>query len=158
MSYRVGVGYDSHRLVEGRSLILGGVNIPFEKGLLGHSDGDALCHAIIDALLGASGLGNIGSFFPDTSAEWKDADSMELLKKTISLCREKGFSIINIDTVIIIEKPKIAPHIEAMKQALSKTGLDANSVSIKPKTNEGMGFTGRGEGVAVHAVCLLKED
>lgn len=157
MSYRVGVGYDSHRLVEGRRLKLGGVEIPFEKGLLGHSDGDALCHAIIDAMLGAAGLGDIGRLFPDTSAEWKDADSIELLKKVVSLCSKKGFEIVNIDSVIIMEKPKIAPHIEAMKHALAAAGIDAGSISIKAKTNECMGFIGRGEGVAVNAVCQLKK-
>ncbi|MCE5312331.1 MAG: 2-C-methyl-D-erythritol 2,4-cyclodiphosphate synthase [Nitrospiraceae bacterium] len=156
MSYRVGAGYDSHRLAEGRKLILGGVDIPFEKGLLGHSDGDALCHSIIDALLGAAGLGDIGGLFPDTSSQWKDADSTELLKKVVVLCKEKGFEIVNVDAVIIIEKPKISPHVEAMKHALAKTGLDINSISIKAKTNEGMGFIGRGEGIAVQAVCLLK--
>lgn len=156
MSFRIGAGYDSHRLVENRRLILGGVEIPFERGLLGHSDGDALCHAIIDALLGAAGLGDIGQLFPDTSSQWRDADSIELLKKVVSLCREKGFEIVNIDTVVIIEKPKIGPHVEAMKRTLTKTGLDINSISIKAKTNEGMGFVGRGEGIAVQAVCLLE--
>jgi len=156
MSFRIGAGYDSHRLVENRRLILGGVEIPFERGLLGHSDGDALCHAIIDALLGAAGLGDIGQLFPDTSGQWRDADSIELLKKVVALCREKGFEIVNIDTVVIIEKPKIGPYVEAMKKSIAKTGIDSSSISIKAKTNEGMGFVGRGEGIAVQAVCLLE--
>jgi 2-C-methyl-D-erythritol 2,4-cyclodiphosphate synthase len=154
---RIGTGYDSHRLVEGRKLILGGVEIPFEKGLLGHSDGDALCHAIIDAIIGALGLGDIGKRFPDTDIKWKDASSIMLLKDIVELATSKGFEISWIDSIVITEKPKIAPHIAAMKSAFSAAGIPDAIINIKAKTNEGMGFIGRGEGIAAQAVCLLKE-
>lgn len=156
MSYRTGIGYDSHRLVEGRKLILGGIDIPFEKGLLGHSDGDVLCHAIIDALIGAMGEGDIGKHFPDTDNRWKDASSIMLLKHIVELAKSKGFEIEWIDSIIITEKPKLAPHIDAMKEAISKAGISPAIINIKAKTNEGMGFVGRGEGIAAQAVCLLK--
>lgn len=154
---RIGIGYDSHRLVEGRRLILGGVDIPHEKGLLGHSDGDALCHAVIDALLGALGEGDIGKHFPDADMRWKDASSIELLKQIAALVRSCGFEVAWIDSVIIAERPKFAPHLESMRNALAGSGIPSAVISIKAKTNEGMGFTGRGEGIAVHAVCLLRK-
>lgn len=154
---RIGVGYDSHRLIEGRRLILGGVNIPFSKGLAGHSDGDVLCHAIIDSILGALGAGDIGSHFPDTDPRWKDASSIMLLDNIVKLITAKGFEIVWIDTVIITESPKIAPYVASMKEALSQSGISPSTVNIKAKTNEGMGFIGRGEGIAVHSVCLLRE-
>jgi 2-C-methyl-D-erythritol 2,4-cyclodiphosphate synthase len=154
---RIGIGYDSHRLVEGRKLILGGIDIPFEKGLLGHSDGDVLCHAIIDALIGAMGAGDIGKHFPDYDNKWKDASSIMLLKHIGELTKSKGFEIVWIDSVVITEKPKIAPYIEPMKGAISKAGIPPEILNIKAKTNEGMGFVGRAEGIAAQAVCLLKE-
>jgi 2-C-methyl-D-erythritol 2,4-cyclodiphosphate synthase len=155
---RIGTGYDSHRLAEGRKLILGGVEIPYEKGLLGHSDADALCHAITDAIIGALGLGDIGTHFPDTDPKWKDAVSIELLKSIVELARINGYAIAWIDSTIITERPKLAPYIEKMKAALSRTGIPAGQINIKAKTNEGMGFIGRGEGIAVHAVCLLEKE
>ena len=153
---RIGIGYDSHRLVEGRKLILGGVDIPFEKGLLGHSDADVLCHAIIDSIIGALGLGGIGRHFPDTDSRWKDASSIDLLLKTVQLMRGKGFEIVSLDSVIISEWPKLDPFIGKMKENISKTGIPSHSINIKAKTNEGMGFVGREEGMAAQAVCLLK--
>ncbi len=152
---RVGIGYDSHRLVEGRRLVLGGVVIPFEKGLLGHSDADVLCHAIMDAIIGAVGLGDIGKLFPDTDPRWKDAVSAELLRYIVDLARTNGYAVAWIDATIIAEKPKITPFIEEMKSALSRAGIPAGVINIKAKTNEGMGFLGRGEGIAAQAICLL---
>ncbi|MEW5745414.1 MAG: 2-C-methyl-D-erythritol 2,4-cyclodiphosphate synthase [Nitrospirota bacterium] len=154
---RVGIGYDSHRLVEGRKLIIGGVEIPFERGLLGHSDADVLCHAIIDALLGALGEGDIGRHFPDTDPAWKDASSILLLKGVVDLVRAEGFEIAWIDSIIIAERPKMAPHLDAMKTAIAQSGIDPSRINIKAKTNEGMGFAGKGEGIAAQAVCLLKK-
>ena len=156
MSMRIGFGYDSHRLIEGRNLILGGLEIPHEKGLYGHSDGDVLCHAIIDSIIGALGLGDIGKHFPDTDQKWKDASSIELLLKTIELMKKKKFEVLWIDTTVIAEKPKLEPYINRMKSILSKTGIPENVINIKAKTNEGMGFIGKGEGMAAHAVCLLR--
>jgi 2-C-methyl-D-erythritol 2,4-cyclodiphosphate synthase len=153
---RIGIGYDSHRLVEGRKLIIGGVHIPFEKGLLGHSDADVLCHAVTDAIIGALGLGDIGKHFPDTELEWKDASSIELLKHTIGLMHMYGYEIMWIDTVIIAEKPKISPSIPDMIRAISESGIPNGLINIKAKTNEGMGFIGCGEGIAAYAVCLLR--
>ncbi|HSA78401.1 MAG TPA: 2-C-methyl-D-erythritol 2,4-cyclodiphosphate synthase [Nitrospirota bacterium] len=152
---RIGIGYDSHRFAEGRKLIIGGVEIPFDKGLLGHSDADVLCHAIIDAVIGAIGLGDIGKLFPDTDPEWRDAVSVELLKYIVDLARMNGYAIAWIDTTIITERPKLAPYIEEMKTAIARTGIPLGLINIKAKTNEGMGFIGRGEGIAVQAVCLL---
>lgn len=155
---RIGIGYDSHRLAEGRKLILGGVEIPFDKGLLGHSDGDALCHAIIDALLGALGEGDIGRHFPHTDAQWKDASSIALLGNIAELVRAKGFAIVWVDAIIIAERPKMAPYRESMKNTLAAgAGIAPALINIKAKTNEGMGFVGRGEGIAAQAVCLLEE-
>ncbi len=153
---RIGLGYDSHRLTEGRKLVIGGVEIPFEKGLTGHSDADVLCHAIIDAIIGALGLGDIGKHFPDTDAKWKDASSIELLSKTVELIRKNNFEILWIDSTVIAEKPKLEPFINKMKENLSKTGIPLNLINIKAKTNEKMGFIGNGEGMAAQAVCLLK--
>ena len=152
---RIGIGYDSHRFAEGRRLIIGGVEIPFEKGLIGHSDADVLCHAIIDAVIGAIGLGDIGKLFPDTDPKWKDAVSIELLKYIVELTRMNGYAIDWIDTTIIAERPRLSPYIEEMKTALARAGIPTGLINIKAKTNEGMGFIGRGEGMAAQAVCLL---
>jgi 2-C-methyl-D-erythritol 2,4-cyclodiphosphate synthase len=152
---RIGFGYDSHRLVEGRKLIIGGVEIPSEKGLAGHSDADVLCHAITDAVIGALGLGDIGTHFPDTGAKWKDAVSIELLKYIVELAQMNGFQVVWVDTTIIAERPKLSPYVSQMKEMLSRSGISAGAINIKAKTNEGMGFIGRGEGIAAYAVCLL---
>jgi 2-C-methyl-D-erythritol 2,4-cyclodiphosphate synthase len=155
---RIGHGYDVHRLVEGRPLILGGVNIPYEKGLLGHSDADVLLHAVSDALLGAAGLGDIGKHFPDTDPQYKGADSMELLRVVVSRVLEKGYRISNIDVTMIAQKPKLRPHIEAMEQNIAAAvGIQPDRVNVKATTEEQLGFTGTGEGMRCHAVCLLEE-
>ena len=153
---RVGIGYDSHKLVEGRKLILGGVEIPFEKGLLGHSDADVLCHAIIDSLIGALGLGDIGKHFPDDDPQWKDVTSIQLLRQVVELMRFNGYEASWLDSVVIAENPRLSPYTEDMKQALSVSGIPSGAINIKAKTNEGMGFVGRGEGIAAYAVCLLR--
>jgi 2-C-methyl-D-erythritol 2,4-cyclodiphosphate synthase len=153
---RIGIGYDSHRLVEGCKLVLGGVEIPFFKGLMGHSDADVLCHAITDAIIGALGKGDIGQHFPDTDPQWKDANSVSMLRIIVDMARAEGYRIAWVDTVVIIEKPKISSFIDAMKVAISKAGIAPENINIKAKTNEKMGFTGREEGIAVHAVCLLE--
>lgn len=153
---RIGIGYDSHRLVKDRRLIIGGVEIPFVKGLAGHSDADVLCHAIIDSIIGALGLGDIGRHFPDTEEKWKGASSIELLSKIIKLIRKHGFEVLWIDTILMAEKPGLGPFINAMKENLSKAGLPSNLINIKATTNEGMGFIGKGEGIAAQAVCLLR--
>ncbi len=153
---RIGSGYDSHKLVEGRRLIIGGVDIPFEKGLHGHSDADVLCHAIIDAIIGALGLGDIGRHFPDSDNKWKDASSIDLLSTILKMVRENGFQVSWIDSTVIAERPKLLPFIEEMKKNISKAGISADLINIKAKTNEGLGFTGRGEGIAAQAVCLLQ--
>ena len=152
---RIGIGYDSHRFAEGRRLIIGGVEIPFEKGLLGHSDADVLCHAVMDSVIGAAGLGDIGKLFPDTDPRWKDAVSIELLTYVVELTKRNGYIISWIDTTVIAERPKLSLYIEEMKLALSRAGIHAGQINIKAKTNEGMGFIGRGEGIAAQAVCLL---
>ncbi|MCX8069378.1 MAG: 2-C-methyl-D-erythritol 2,4-cyclodiphosphate synthase [Thermodesulfovibrionales bacterium] len=158
MNIQIGIGYDSHRLVHGRNLIIGGVQIPHEKGLMGHSDADVLIHAIIDAILGSAGLGDIGSLFPDTDNKWKDANSLELLKIVNELIIKKGFEIQYIDSIVIAERPKIAPYIEKMRLSLSNTlGISINKINIKAKTNEGMGFIGKCEGIAAQSVCLLSD-
>jgi 2-C-methyl-D-erythritol 2,4-cyclodiphosphate synthase len=155
---RIGQGYDVHKLVRGRRLILGGIEVPYELGLLGHSDADVLIHAIMDALLGSAGAGDIGRHFPDNDQTYKDAVSIELLKKTISIVNASGFSIINIDTTIIAEKPKLAGYIPQMRQNIADvTGLVYSNVSIKATTTEGLGFTGRGEGIGAMAVVLLDD-
>ena len=153
---RVGLGYDSHRLAEGRKLVLGGVEIPFEKGCVAHSDGDALIHAICDALLGAAGLSDIGSHFPDTDNQYKNIDSKILLAKVVKLLQQRGLKINNVDTTIIIEKPKMAPYHDARVQTLAEVmGIEPTQLTIKAKTNEKMGFVGSGEGVVCFATCTL---
>ncbi len=153
---RIGIGYDIHRLVRGRRLVLGGVEIPFEKGLLGHSDGDALAHAVIDALLGAAACGDIGTLFPDTDERYKDANSLELLRAATSVIHQKGFRVVNVDATVVAEKPRLAPYVEAMRMALADAmGVGAEAVSVKAKTNEGIGATGAGEAIACLAVALL---
>lgn len=153
---RVGHGYDVHRLVEGRRLILGGVDIPYEKGLLGHSDADVLAHAVMDALLGAAGLGDIGKHFPDTDPAYAGADSLELLKHVAALLGGRGWSVGNVDATILAQRPKLAPHIPAMAQNLAAAmGVGPERVNVKATTEEGLGFTGAGEGMAAHAVALI---
>ena len=153
---RIGHGYDVHRLVEGRPLILGGVSIPFEKGLLGHSDADVLLHAIMDALLGAAALGDIGLWFPDTDERFAGAASGDLLSHVAALVGDAGFRIENIDATLLAERPKLRPYIDDMRAAVAaRCRLDTSQVSIKATTEEGLGFTGTGEGIAAHAVCLL---
>ena len=155
---RIGHGYDVHRLTAGRPLILGGVDIPFEKGLLGHSDADVLAHAVADALLGAAALGDIGLHFPDTDPRYAGADSLMLLRETVQLVREKGYVIGNIDATVLAQRPKLRPFIEAMRENLAAAcGISSDRVSVKATTEEGLGFTGAGEGIAAHAVCLLEE-
>jgi 2-C-methyl-D-erythritol 2,4-cyclodiphosphate synthase len=155
---RVGVGYDSHRLVEGRPLILGGELIPHSAGLMGHSDGDALCHAITDAILGAAALGDIGRHFPDTDPQYRNANSLGLLARAVGIVHEAGYAIENVDAVVIAEQPKLAPHVDRIRTRLAATlCIEVGAVSIKGKTNEGMGGTGRGEGIVVHAVALLRK-
>ena len=154
---RVGTGYDLHRLVEGRPLTLAGVTIPFEKGLAGHSDADVIAHAAIDAMLGAAGAGDIGGHFPDTDPQWKGASSIDLLRRASEILRNHGFAVVNLDVVVIAERPKLAGYLDAMRRNLaSATGIRAADVSIKGKTNEGVGELGRGEAIAVHAVALVK--
>ncbi|WP_312048243.1 2-C-methyl-D-erythritol 2,4-cyclodiphosphate synthase [Anaerotignum sp.] len=156
---RIGSGYDVHKLVEKRKLILGGVEIPFEKGLLGHSDADVLLHAIMDALLGAAALGDIGRHFPDTDEVYKGADSLKLLSKVLYLISEKGYCIINIDATIIAQKPKLAHYLPEMCEIIAKTlEINRNQVNVKATSEEGLGFTGKGEGIAATAVCLLQEN
>lgn len=156
-AFRVGIGYDVHRLVAGRPLILGGVPIPFPTGLLGHSDADVLLHAITDALLGAAALGDIGAYFPPTDAAWKDADSRDLLRAAVGHLRAAGWSPINIDATVICEAPKLLPHIAAIRASIAETvGIAVACVSVKGKTSEGLGFTGRGEGIAAHVVALIR--
>lgn len=155
---RIGHGYDVHRLTEGRRLILGGVDIPWEKGLLGHSDADVLTHAVMDALLGAAGLGDIGRHFPDTDSAYAGADSLKLLEHVVKLLGERGFSVGNVDATVLAQRPKLAPHIPQMRDNLARTmGVEPSRVNIKATTEEGLGFTGTGEGIAAHSVCLLEE-
>ena len=153
---RIGHGYDVHRLVEGRRLILGGVDVPFEKGLLGHSDADVLTHAVMDALLGAAALGDIGKWFPDSDPAYAGADSVELLRRVCALLREAGFRVGNVDCTVIAQAPRLAPYIPTMRQKLAQAmEVDVSRVSVKATTEERLGFTGSGEGIAAHAVCLL---
>ncbi len=155
-SMRIGYGYDVHRLTEGRKLIVGGVEIPFEKGLLGHSDADVLAHAAADALLGAAALGDIGKLFPDTDPRYAGADSLKLLSEVCSLLSEKGYAIGNLDCTLIAQRPKIAPYIEAMRENLANAcGVETDKISVKATTEEGLGFTGAGEGMAASAVALI---
>ncbi|MFH5835556.1 2-C-methyl-D-erythritol 2,4-cyclodiphosphate synthase [Proteiniclasticum sp. C24MP] len=153
---RVGIGYDVHRLVEGRDLIIGGVRIPHEKGLLGHSDADVLTHAIMDALLGAAALGDIGTHFPDTDDAYKGSDSLDLLRRVKAMLKERNFKIINIDGVIIAQEPKMKPHIPEMKKILCEIlGMDMDHLNIKATTEEGLGFTGTKEGISSQVVVLI---
>lgn len=155
---RVGIGYDIHRLTGGRKLILGGVEIPFEKGLAGHSDSDALTHAICDALLGAAALGDIGMHFPDSDPRWAGTSSLEFLRHIASLTAKSGYAIVNIDATVITEKPKLNPYIEAMRiQLAAALGVGIENVSVKAKTNEGLDAIGRGEAIAAHAIALLRQ-
>ncbi len=154
---RIGHGYDVHKLVEDRPLIIGGVEIPYEKGLLGHSDADVLLHAISDALLGAAAMGDIGKLFPDSDPKYKGADSLVLLREVCVQVRNKGFEIENIDATVLAQAPKLRPYIDEMRARISAyTDVDIDSVSVKATTEEGLGFTGEGKGIAAHAVCLIK--
>ena len=154
---RIGQGYDVHRLVEGRKLILGGTEIKYEYGLLGHSDADVLTHAIMDALLGAAAMGDIGRHFPDSDPSFEGIDSRILLRKTAELLRCKGYRIVNIDATIIAQRPKLAGFIEKMRENIaSDCGIETDAVNIKATTEEGLGFTGKAEGIAAHAVCLIE--
>ena len=156
MSTRCGIGYDLHRLVEGRKLIIGGIEVPFEKGPAGHSDGDVVAHAVCDALLGAAGLGDIGKHFPDTDPEWKGANSLLFLEHARKLLDEKKFAIEHIDVVVILERPKLGPHFPKMREALAKSlKVTAEKVHLKAKTNEGVDAVGRGEAIACHVVATL---
>jgi 2-C-methyl-D-erythritol 2,4-cyclodiphosphate synthase len=153
---RVGHGFDAHRLIEGRPFVLGGVTIPFERGPLGHSDGDALTHAVCDALLGAAALGDLGAHFPDTDPQWKGADSLTLLAAVHEQLVRHGWTIANIDATVVVQAPKLLPHIAAMRDALAETlTLDIAKISVKAKTSEGMGYTGDGSGIAAYAVALI---
>lgn len=154
---RVGHGYDVHRLTEGRALILGGVTVPFDRGLLGHSDADVLTHAVMDALLGAAALGDIGKLFPDSDAAYAGADSIALLERVTALLREHGWQVGNVDATVVAQAPKLAPYIPDMRRRLAEAmGLDVDCVSVKATTEERLGFTGSGEGMAAHAVALIE--
>lgn len=159
MTYqRIGHGYDVHKFQEGRKLILGGVDIEHSMGLLGHSDADVLVHAIMDALLGAAALGDIGKHFPDTDEAYRGADSLELLKKVVLLIKQKGYIIINVDSTIIAQKPKLLPYIEDMRKNIAGAmAMDADDINIKATTTEHLGFEGRCEGISAHAVCIIKK-
>jgi len=155
---RVGFGYDAHRLVAGRPLILGGVTVPFEKGLLGHSDADVICHALADALLGAAGLGDLGKHFPDDDPQWKGISSLNLLEAVTARLKESGFDIANVDAVLVAERPRIGPYVTRMCQLVARAlGVFANQVSVKATTTEGLGFVGTGEGMAAYAVATVEE-
>lgn len=154
---RIGHGFDAHRLVDGRSMILGGVRVPFERGPLAHSDGDVLAHAIADSILGAASLGDLGAHFPDSQAEWKDANSLQLLAHCAAIARNAGFRIENVDATVVVERPKLAPFVERMRENVAThLGLSVDRVSIKAKSSEGMGYTGDGTGIAAYAVTLLE--
>lgn len=156
---RIGHGYDVHKLVENRKLILGGVEIPYEKGLLGHSDADVILHAIMDSLLGACALGDIGKHFPDSDSQYKDADSVELLKCVVKIIKDAGYKISNIDSTVVAQAPKLAGYIEKMRKNIAEAcGIDVNQISVKATTEEKLGFTGSGEGISATAVCLLNGD
>ncbi len=156
MNLRIGHGYDVHRLVTGRPLILGGVTVPWDKGLLGHSDADVLAHAVADALLGAAALGDIGTLFPDTDPRFEGADSLKLLAEVVRVLREAGYAPVNIDATVLAQAPKLKPYIPAMRERLAAAcGMNVADVSVKATTEEGLGFTGSGEGMAAHAVCLI---
>lgn len=153
---RSGIGYDLHRLAAGRKLVLGGVEVPFEKGPVGHSDGDALAHAICDALLGAAGLGDIGTHFPDTDPKWKDAQSLRFLEHVRGLLAERHLRIMHLDAIVITERPKLGPHFSAMREALARAlGIETSRINLKAKTNEGVGAVGRGEAIAAQAIATV---
>jgi 2-C-methyl-D-erythritol 2,4-cyclodiphosphate synthase len=155
-SFRIGIGYDIHRLVEGRKLVLAGIEIPYERGLLGHSDSDVLAHAICDALLGAAALGDIGAHFPDTDERYRGASSLDLLDRVVELITERGYQVANVDAVVMAERPRLRPYVEAMRERLASTlKVDIDSVSVKAKTSEGLESVGRGEAMAAQAVVLL---
>lgn len=155
---RIGHGYDVHRLVEGRRCIIGGVDIPHEKGLLGHSDADVLLHAIMDAVLGAMAAGDIGKLFPDSDPAYKGADSLALTRRVAEVMGERGYRLGNLDATVIAQAPKLAPHIPAMRERIAEAfGVEVDRISVKATTEERLGFTGSGEGIAAHAVCLLEE-
>lgn len=156
--FRIGHGYDVHRLTEGRKLILGGVDIQYEKGLLGHSDADVLVHAIMDSILGALAFGDIGKFFPDNDSAYEGADSIKLLDQVISIAEEKGFTVGNIDSTILCQAPKLAGYINNMRENIAKAcNTDIGNISVKATTEEKLGFTGSGEGIAAHAVCIMEK-
>ena len=153
---RVGIGYDSHRFVSGRPLVLGGVRIPFDTGLAGHSDADVVAHAVTDALLGAAGLGDIGTHFPADDERWRDADSIELLRAAVRILEERNYQVVNVDVTVVAEQPKLRPHVDAMRARLADAlAISPDNVSVKGKTNEQMGWVGRGEGIAGMAVALI---
>lgn len=155
--FRIGHGYDAHRFAEGRKLILGGVNIPYERGLSGHSDADVLLHVVMDSLLGAAALGDIGKIFPDTDERFKDISSLILLKEVARLFSENGFTVVNIDATIVAQAPKLSPYIEEMRSNIAGAlSCDIDRVSVKATTEEGMGFTGTKEGISAHSVCLIE--
>ena len=154
--FRVGHGFDAHRLVENRPFIIGGVTVPYERGPLGHSDADVLCHALSDALLGACALGDLGKHFPDSDARWKGADSLRLLEACAAMVRERGYELGNLDATIVVQAPKLAPHLAAIQTRVAETlRIEPDAVSVKAKTSEGMGYTGDGSGIAAYAVALL---
>ncbi|MBS4900194.1 MAG: 2-C-methyl-D-erythritol 2,4-cyclodiphosphate synthase [Clostridiales bacterium] len=153
---RVGMGYDVHKLVEGRPLIIGGVEIPYESGLLGHSDADVLLHAVTDSILGAAALGDIGKHFPDTDPAYKGADSLVLLKEAVRIVSEAGFRIVNIDSTIIAQRPKMRPYIDDMRANIARAaGIDISCINVKATTEEGLGFTGKGEGISSQSICMI---
>ena len=155
---RIGNGYDVHKLVEGRDLILGGVKVPYEKGLLGHSDADVLAHAVIDAIIGALGIGDIGTHFPDTDEKYKGADSLELLRHTGEMAKEMGYRIVNIDSIVVAQKPKLLPYIREMRENMARVlEMDPADVNVKAKTEEKLGFTGNLEGMKSYAVCIIEK-
>lgn len=155
---RIGNGYDVHKLVEGRDLILGGVKVPYEKGLLGHSDADVLAHAVIDAIIGALGIGDIGTHFPDTDEKYKGADSLVLLKRTGEMAKEMGYRIVNIDSIVVAQKPKLLPYIREMRENMARVlEMDPGDVNVKAKTEEKLGFTGNLEGMKSYAVCIIEK-
>jgi len=159
LDFRIGIGFDAHKLVEGRPLILGGVTISHDKGLLGHSDADALCHAVSDAILGAAALGDMGKYFPDTDPKWKDANSLEMLKECARMAKAKGWTVGNVDATIACQKPKLFSYLVPMSKMIEQTlQISPDRVNVKAKTTEGMGFEGREEGISVQAVVLLKKD
>ena len=159
VDYRVGIGYDAHRFTEGRPLILGGITVPHEKGLLGHSDADALSHAVSDAILGAAALGDMGKYFPDSDPKWKGADSLALLKECARMAKGKGWKVCNVDASIVCQKPKLSDYLVSMSQMIEQTlEVSSDKVNVKAKTTEGMGFEGREEGLSVQAVVLLQRE